>query len=258
MAQEIGDNNLIDTWASGGTKVEPSPTKKNTGWVLGEKPPHEFMNYLQSEFGKQINYLIRAGIPAHGTTTPYTAGSVVTQAGFIWIALSANTNSVPSLANSNWLQIPTKAQIDDALALAAPPGAVQNFARNTAPTGWLKANGAAVSRATYPALFSAIGTTFGAGNGTTTFNLPDLRGEFVRGWDDGRGVDVGRLFGTTQGQSIQSHNHGVPADIGNNVTPSARVNTTTNNAATQTISTSDTGGLETRPRNIALLVCIKF
>jgi phage-related tail fiber protein len=72
-------------------------------------------------------------------------------------------------------------------------GKISMFARSTAPSGYLKCNGAAISRTTYEALFSAIGTTFGAGDGSTTFNIPDLRGEFIRGWDDARGVDSGRV-----------------------------------------------------------------
>lgn len=93
------------------------------------------------------------------------------------------------------------------LGTAVPPGAIMHFARSTPPTGWLKANGAAVSRTTYAALFAAIGTTFGAGDGSTTFNLPDLRGEFVRGWDDARGVDSGRAFGSFQDGQNESHTH---------------------------------------------------
>ena len=89
----------------------------------------------------------------------------------------------------------------------APPGLVAHFARNTAPVGWLKANGAAISRTAYADLYAALGNTFGAGDGFTTFNLPDLRGEFIRGWDDGRGVDGGREFGSSQSGSIQSHAH---------------------------------------------------
>ena len=93
--------------------------------------------------------------------------------------------------------------VDD-LAGMIPSGAVMYFAGQTAPTGWLKANGAAVSRTTYAALFAAIGTTYGAGDGRSTFNLPDLRGEFIRGWDDGRGVDTGRVFGSAQGDAIRN------------------------------------------------------
>ena len=90
-----------------------------------------------------------------------------------------------------------------------PSGAVLYFAGRTAPAGWLKANGAAVSRTAYAALFAAIGTTYGAGDGRSTFNLPDLRGEFLRGWDDGRGVDAGRVFGSAQAHALQSHQHGL-------------------------------------------------
>jgi phage-related tail fiber protein len=82
--------------------------------------------------------------------------------------------------------------------LTVPPGTLIFHCANSAPSGFIKANGAAVSRTTYAALFSAIGTTFGAGNGSTTFTLPDMRGYFPRSWDDGRGVDSGRSFGDSQ------------------------------------------------------------
>lgn len=75
------------------------------------------------------------------------------------------------------------------------------FPVSSAPSGFLKANGAAVSRTTYSALFALISTTFGVGDGSTTFNLPDLRGEFVRGYDDGRGVDQTLLSGTRTASS---------------------------------------------------------
>ena len=68
-------------------------------------------------------------------------------------------------------------------------GMVAAFAANSAPTGWLAADGSAVSRTTYARLFSRIGTIYGSGNGTTTFNLPDGRGVFLRGFDAGRGLD---------------------------------------------------------------------
>lgn len=97
----------------------------------------------------------------------------------------------------------------------APVGLVAHFARNSAPAGWLKANGAAISRSAYAELYAALGTTYGSGDGFTTFNLPDLRGEFVRGFDDGRGVDGGRALGSSQSGAIQSHGHsGSSADAG--------------------------------------------
>lgn len=86
-------------------------------------------------------------------------------------------------------------------------GKISMFARSTAPSGYLKCNGAAISRTTYAALFSAIGTTFGIGDGSTTFNIPDLRGEFIRGWDDARGVDTSRAFGSWQDGQNLLHTH---------------------------------------------------
>lgn len=86
-------------------------------------------------------------------------------------------------------------------------GLVGFFARNTPLTGFLKANGAAISRTTYADLFAVTGTTFGVGDGSTTFNIPDLRGYFARGWDDGRGIDVGRVFGSSQADQTASHAH---------------------------------------------------
>jgi microcystin-dependent protein len=77
-------------------------------------------------------------------------------------------------------------------------GEVRYVCQPSPPAGWLKANGVAISRTTYAALFGALGTLYGAGDGSTTFNLPDLRGEFIRGFDDGRGVDPARSLGTKQ------------------------------------------------------------
>jgi microcystin-dependent protein len=138
----------------------------------------------------------------------------------------------------------------------APAGQVAHFARSTAPNGWLKANGAAVSRTAYADLFAAIGTTFGAGDGFNTFTLPDLRGEFLRGWDDARGVDAGRVFGSFQSDAFKSHTH--ETDVANtNVAGSAGV-LVAGSFAPETIDTTATGSTETRPRNRALLACIKF
>lgn len=95
-------------------------------------------------------------------------------------------------------QLATTVFVGAECAIAAPVGSVYTFAGATVPTGWLKCNGALLSRTTYAALFSVIGTTYGAGDGATTFALPDLRGEFVRGVDDGRGVDAGRTLGSAQ------------------------------------------------------------
>lgn len=156
-----------------------------------------------------------------------------------------------------------KSYIDQRVGtMEIPAGIVAYFAMSATPAGWLKANGAAVSRITYAALFAAIGTTFGAGDGATTFNLPDLRGEFIRGYDDGRGVDSGRALGSKQTDDIKIHTHQIRGSGGGQFTD----NYTPGNGAASadyTIGMFDggignTGGAETRPRNVALLACIKY
>ena len=141
-----------------------------------------------------------------------------------------------------------------------PASTVIYVAQSTAPTGYLKANGAAISRTTYADLFAAIGTTFGSGNGSTTFNVPDLRGEFIRAWDDARGVDSGRSFGSAQADEFESHNHtfytsGSTGSYSNNFDVDSPVS---GNSLSFPKTVTDTGGTETRPRNIALLACIKY
>lgn len=162
---------------------------------------------------------------------------------------------------------------------------------STAPTGFLKANGAAVSRATYARLFSRIGTAFGVGDGSTTFNLPDFRGEFIRCWDDGRGVDAGRALGSFQNHATLSHAHsasfttstdGSHAHSMFDIHGAALAGTASlgarkvagggaivagargtdgggSHAHSFSVNTSSAGaGGEFRPRNVAMLICIKY
>ncbi|AKZ27958.1 hypothetical protein ACH51_07285 [Ralstonia solanacearum] len=145
------------------------------------------------------------------------------------------------------------------------PGKVAFFAQSTAPNGWLKANGAAVNRTTYAALYAEIGTTFGAGDGANTFNLPDLRGEFPRGWDDGRGVDKSRAFGSVQLDAFQDHAHTYirPLMIVDTDRGSASSLYSIDDQETAVTGAVATGAgyrtaTETRPRNVALLACIKY
>lgn len=184
-------------------------------------------------------------------------------------ALTGTPTAPTATAGTDTTQIATTEFVTDAVSTAIggvsaiPSGAVMPFAMSTAPSGWLKCNGAEVSRTTYAALFAAIGTTFGAGDGSTTFALPDMRGEFARGWDDGRGVDSGRAFGSSQADELKAHRHsyntngGTAGGGGDNGL--ARVG---GSAGSATFgyppgAINQTGGAETRPRNVALLYCIK-
>ena len=146
-------------------------------------------------------------------------------------------------------------------ARAMPVGSIMAFAASIAPAGWLECNGAAVSRTSFPHLFSKVHTMFGAGDEKTTFNIPDLRGEFVRGWDNGRGVDTDREFGSAQGEEIGPHDHKLSQLQYNNRNGNGGSNQNAeynaNGTTIMTISTDENSGIENRPRNIALLFCIK-
>ena len=107
-----------------------------------------------------------------------------------------------------------------------PVGSIQPFAGESAPAGWLICDGSEINRNEYRSLFDIIGEKFGSGNGTTTFNLPDFRGEFLRGWDNGRGRDPDALsrnggdnIGSTQDDAFQGHGHNIWLQFGNAAHP---------------------------------------
>ena len=153
-----------------------------------------------------------------------------------------------------------------------PVGSVAYFAGNAIPSGWLKCNGAQISTTGYGKLFESIGYTYG-GQGNF-FRLPDLRGEFLRGFDDGRGVDINRAFGSSQLSQVQRHKHvapyseryGGPFGQTNNIGYQGSGRTDSDNYLYHTNDASDYDGAvnapgvigtETRPRNVAMMPCIK-
>lgn len=153
-------------------------------------------------------------------------------------------------------------------------GSVSAFAMPTPPKGWLVCDGSEVSRTDYADLYAAIGTVWGDGDQISTFNLPDLRGEFLRGLDAGRGVDVDRVFASSQQDQMQritgksgSFSDTMVADtaqgaLGLEVAGSASegganarsaFNVTLDSANSPGARTGD----ETRPRNVAMTFAIK-
>ena len=181
-------------------------------------------------------------------------------------AFSDVTSKPTTISGYGLTDVYSKTQVDTAdkttLGLAAPAGMIMYYTARNAPTGWLACNGQAVSRITYASLFAVIGTTFGEGDKSTTFNVPDLRGEFIRGWDDSRGVDPSRGFGSYQTDSFKAHTHQVkegsvcprwPTDQSDVLVSGDDYTRLVSYQST----TTSTGGSETRPRNVAFLPCIK-
>jgi microcystin-dependent protein len=192
----------------------------------------------------------------NGTSLILPGGAnITTAAGDALIVQSLGSGNWRALSYTRASGLPVVDPTPPAPPTAFSSGMVMAFAFSTPPTGWLAANGAAVSRATYADLFTAIGVTFGVGDGVTTFNLPDLRAEWIRGWDDGRGIDTGRVFGSAQAEMVGSHTHDIAVTTA--VSPSTAHPSVVDFASTGTFPTNANSGTENRPRNIALRYCIK-
>ena len=232
---------------------------------------------LGAQTSRNIALSGTTGVTSFGSTpTPDNVPFNIRSTGAITITHSANlicpgaanltlaagdTISVAQLVTGTWVILNVQS------GSGVPAGTVLHVAITSGtPPGFIKANGAAISRTVYSVLFAAIGTTFGVGDGSTTFNVPDLRGEFIRGWDDGRGVDSGRVFGSLQSDEIKSHAHDyVRSFTGNNNNlfhpNSGQSIATGSDSPTSTgwgNAIANWGGAETRPRNVALLAVIKF
>ncbi len=199
---------------------------------------------------------------------------------------SLSENSETSLVTERAI----KAYVDNLLV-----GSITAFATDTPPEGWLECNGYMHSREKYKRLFKKIGTQFGHGDGATTFNVPNLQGQFIRGWDR-EGLIETREFGSHQSDQIQTHVHNDQghshSDRGH--THSVQLGNNTGSGPDNWVmhcdphggdwghSTTTTGyadlkngfakigepnnsgdievrhGPETRPKNVALLYCIKY
>lgn len=153
-----------------------------------------------------------------------------------------------------------------------PIGAVMMWTTSSAPTGWLECSGTSLARVgTYAALFAVIGTTWGAADGNH-FNIPDMRGEFPRGYDHGRGVDAGRGLASSQGQdwasftlkteAVNGDAYAHEAYMGKNTgsflpTGSNRLFTGHWEANQSAVMSLKWDGTQTRPRNVAMMFIIK-
>lgn len=99
MTKQIGTNDILDAWAANGTVVEPSESKKDSGWQSGERPAFQTMNYLQNLLYKQVNYLMRTGVPEWNAATTYEINDHAVSMGVVYRATAQNTNDVPPSAN---------------------------------------------------------------------------------------------------------------------------------------------------------------
>ncbi|WP_344827492.1 phage tail protein, partial [Rurimicrobium arvi] len=272
-----------------------SPVKDSIAKLIGSSPVKDSLNV--NYWNLKGNANTNSGSNFIGTTdnislrvrSNNTERMVVDSTGKIGIGLSAPTNTLHVKATSNPLKLEglqsgsfttDSVLTADAngvvrrVAMSTAPdqtvGSIEAFAYSAIPSDYLECNGAPVSRTTFATLFAKIGTTYGAGDGSTTFNLPDLRGEFIRGWDHGRGIDASRVLGSLQMDAFQGHRMNVQlntskpysstgstvGDYYSNVGSGSATGTTLDPVTNGTNGTPRTAS-ETRPRNVAMVYAIK-
>jgi microcystin-dependent protein len=192
---------------------------------------------------------------------------------------SEATNSAPMIRDSSGRVKVTDLLNSAGASLLTPTGSVLMWATSSAPSGWLELDGSAVSRTTYADLFAVISDDYGNGDGSTTFNLPDMRGQFARGWDNTAGTDpdatgrtdrgdgtTGDNVGTKQGHALEVHSHTSSVNMqtfpGSGGTINEDAGTTVKNQNLSAVIDGTTGATtsanETRPTNIGLMFIIKI
>jgi microcystin-dependent protein len=212
-----------------------------------------------------------------GTVTPVNFAAIDFSAKkyFMKVEVKVTGGDFVEITDTELLAVPY-AKATEKASNGNPAGTVISFAGSNVPVGYLVCDGSAVSSTTYPELYAAIGTTWG-GN-ATNFNLPDLRGQFLRGQDSGAGVDpdvaarkdidgnvVGDVVGSYQDDELSGHVHGLYTEGGttNAITVAApngvwnQVGKASSNKE-NTVSITSTGGNETRPKNAYVLFMIKY
>ncbi len=219
-----------------------------------------------------------AGLPIHfKATNTNTGASTININGLGAVAIKLLDGNDLSYGHLRKNGIYTIAYTGSVYVLLNPSDHVGKLAfelSNTARPGYLKINGALLTRTTYADLWAwaqantTIVTdanwtaqdwgTFSSGDGATTFRLPEFRGEFPRFFDDGRGVDTGRVLGRYQADNFKLHTHGITCYRSGASGLGVPLSGAWDNTNTDVSSTDNVGGTETRPRNITLVPYIKF
>ncbi len=292
---EPATGDLVGTWGS--VALNPNLTAidarfgsqttvvlSNADVTLSQTQINNFLIALNGTLTANVSVLFPAIIGGtwviyDGTSNPGYTLTIGTTASGGTVKTTSNTSSL-IVSNGTDIFYPDYANIVNiasviAAQYAAPSGAIIQFAAPTAPTGWFICDGTAYSRTTYSGLFATIGTLWGSGDGSTTFNVPDFRGMFLRGWDAGAGNDLntpGRTFASYESSAFTSHNHtagdtghahstGFGGNSGGGFFGGGTAAGSTNPSGTATgfanINVGYSGSPETTTQNFAILYCIK-
>ncbi|CAB5223188.1 Phage tail collar domain containing protein [uncultured Caudovirales phage] len=190
MGKTVGTSDLLEVWgderlAQGAPALTtPIIATQRKGFVAGVAASND-ATWAINQLGKSINHILQNGVPLWSASTTYDVGDYANHNGTLYKALNATTNSAPSGVNANWV---AAALVSDLVPLSPSVGDIKITAYAAPDSGWALCNGQALSRATYAALFAKIGTTYGVGDGSTTFNLPNTLNRFIQGAGAGRPV----------------------------------------------------------------------
>lgn len=250
-------------WAQGvesednlNTFKNPGDLRLSTGWEGGQDkdaPPAGHENYWHNRVDSALQGVERQGVMTWHSQAIYGLGAPCygPDSNYYESLVSGNTGNNPTTTSGFWRYV------GSSFFSGSDPGDLKMVAHNNIPSaGWLKCNGALLLRSSYPLLFSAIGTAHNIGGETNLqFRLPDYRGEFVRGFDDGRGADAGRVFGSAQDDLVRSSG-GISLELSNPFSGGGGAGQgylkqgTSNNLIPY--------GTETRPRNKTVNYWIKY
>lgn len=193
----------VETQDSSTVFQEPDNIRLTTGWEGGadkDAPPAGQENWWHNRVDSALQGVERTGVMAYHPQAIYSAGApaYASDGNYYESIVSANQGNDPVSTSGFWRFVGVS------FFSGSDPGDIKAVAHNGIPTqGWLKCNGAALLRSSYPRLFAVIGNTWNTGGETSIqFRAPDFRGEFLRGFDDGRGVDLNRTFAFRQKGTI--------------------------------------------------------
>jgi len=183
-----------------------------------------------SNYNKATNFAVKDTLTSGDPDKVVSGAEIDNEFNSIASAVTSKADKVSSATTDNLAALDANGNLKDsgrsASSVAPPAGSITMYGGSSAPDGWLYCNGQAVSRTIQSTLFAAIGTNFGDGDGSTTFNLPDLRDRFPLGDNSNGGADAGRVdnFNTGLGDTggadehqlteaeMPSHKHSLPTD----------------------------------------------
>lgn len=189
----------VETQDASTTFQRPDNIRLSSGWEGGadkDAPPAGQENWWHNRVDSALQGVERTGVMAYHPQAVYGIGAPTygSDGNYYESLASNNSGNNPVSTNGFWRFI------GPGFFSGAEPGDIKAVAHNGVPSsGWIKCNGAVLLRSSYPRLFDKIGTAWNTGTEQSVqFRVPDFRGRHLRGFDDGLGVDAGRVFGTTQ------------------------------------------------------------